>query len=258
MLHLNSRIKASIRPFLLHLALSVAIVAGVAVVVFGIWYPYPYRDLMGGLHLFAIVAMVDVVCGPAMTAVLFNPKKSKRELRLDLSMVVLIQLAALMYGIYTVAMARPVLLVFEVDRMVAVSAAQIDQSKLQLAPENLQSLSWTGPKVIGVRQPRDAEDRLDALNYSLQGIEPSVRPNWWQEYDLNRDDVKKRMRPLIDLLKKSPSLQREIKNILRSCQSDTDQLYYLPLVSQKYLDEWVVLLNDQADIICYAPVGGFE
>ena len=73
---------------------------------------------------------VDVVCGPLLTLVLFNPAKSRRELRLDLSLVAVIQLAALAYGLYSISLARPVIQAFETDRFAVVSAVEIDPGQL--------------------------------------------------------------------------------------------------------------------------------
>lgn len=40
--------------------------------------------------LFGILAAVDLVCGPLLTFVLFNPCKSRRELVLDLGLVIVL------------------------------------------------------------------------------------------------------------------------------------------------------------------------
>ena len=87
-----------------------------ALLVLWVWYPYPYGLLSGGRHLFLLLMGVDVVCGPLLTLVLFNPTKPRRELLTDMALVVCIQLAALAYGLYTAQEARPLFLVHEVDR----------------------------------------------------------------------------------------------------------------------------------------------
>ena len=81
-----SRIRSATKAAGCHLGLSVLVAVGVAVVVLGLWFPYPFRALSGGQHLFWIIVGVDVVCGPLLTTVLFNPAKSRRELTLDLSL----------------------------------------------------------------------------------------------------------------------------------------------------------------------------
>jgi len=60
-----------------------------------------------------LVLIVDVCLGPLLTLAVFDPKK--KELKRDLSIILLIQLSALFYGIYTVSVARPAYIVFAVD-----------------------------------------------------------------------------------------------------------------------------------------------
>ena len=82
-----------------HLLFSVLVAAMVAALVFGIWYPTPYGELAGGQGLFRLIVVVDVICGPLLTLVIYNPKKPRVELFRDIGLVVLIQLGALGYGL---------------------------------------------------------------------------------------------------------------------------------------------------------------
>ena len=56
--------KSRLRASAIHLAISLSVATLAALVVFGWWYPYPYRELSGGRELFALVVAVDVVLGP--------------------------------------------------------------------------------------------------------------------------------------------------------------------------------------------------
>jgi hypothetical protein len=46
-----------------------------AALVFGVWYPYPYREISGGRELFLIVVTVDVIWGHCITLAVFNRTK---------------------------------------------------------------------------------------------------------------------------------------------------------------------------------------
>lgn len=100
----------------IHLSVSLAVAALAAWLVFGLWYPYPYREISGGRELFMLVTAVDVVLGPLMTLVVYNRTKSRREKLLDFSVIGALQIAALCYGLWTVAQSRPVHMVFGYDR----------------------------------------------------------------------------------------------------------------------------------------------
>jgi glycerol uptake facilitator-like aquaporin len=78
-----------------HLAISAAIAALAAALVFWLWYPYPYREISGGRELFLIVVSVDVILGPFITLAVFNRTKPWTVLRRDLVVVAILQLLAL-------------------------------------------------------------------------------------------------------------------------------------------------------------------
>lgn len=254
----NNRWAAALEASTFHLGLSIIVALLAAWVVLQIWFPFPYRILAGGQHLFWLLVGIDVVCGPLLTAVLFNPSKSRQELMLDLSLVALIQVAALGYGLYSIAQARPVVLAFETDRMAVVSAAQIELKDLEQAPAKFQSLSWTGPVLLGTRPPKDGAEMFDSVQLSLQGFSPALRPGWWQDYEVNRPLAKQRMKKLSDLhTTLSTELQATLDQAIKKTGISLSQLFYLPLVSQKVIDGWTVLLDSNANIVGYAAVDGF-
>ena len=252
------RVRAAFRAFAVHFCLSLVVAALMALLILGVWFPHPFLYLAGGAGLFWILIGVDVVCGPVLTGLLFNPAKRRRELAVDLSVVVIIQLVALVYGVYSIAQARPVVLAFESDRFVSVSAAEVDMDELPNALPEWQSLSWRGPVLLGARKARDGLETLQSIELSLRGLEPSARPGWWQRYDDSRPAVRQAMKPLPVLRAQQFSVgQVAIDGAVRKTGLPIGQIYYLPLVSQKSLDGWIALLDIEADIIGYVPVGGF-
>jgi len=254
----NPRFVAAAKASAIHFSISLAVAAIVALLIFQFWFPSPFGELSGGKHLFWIAVGVDVVCGPLLTAVLFSPSKTRRALTVDFSLIALTQLVALAYGIYSIALARPVILAFEVDRFVVVSHAQVDVQHLEQAQEKWRALSWNGPVLVGTREPKDSKESEQSLNWSLQGMEPSQRPGWWQDYEKNHSQVKEKMEKLSQLHKRLPNDQQmAVDKVLSRLGSSSDTLYYLPLTSPTTENTWIVLLNEQAEIIDYAPADGF-
>lgn len=241
----------------MHLLISVLIAAGLWLLVVRQWYPYPYDQLAGGLALLGIVYAVDVICGPLLTLILFNPAKSRRELTIDFAFIGAIQIAALIYGIYSVAEARPVVMAFEVDRLVAVPAAGVDASKLAEAPVAQQELSWSGPRLIGTRQPRDASEQLSSMQLSMQGLEISARPDWWEPYEASRTRVRNRMKPLAELRSRVSSPERAaIDAAVQRTGRPIEDLHYLPATGQQRTD-FIALLNADGDVLDFANVDAF-
>lgn len=240
---MSPRLKAASRFALKHLAASALVAALCAGLVFGVWYPYPYSHLAGGRELFTIVVTVDVIIGPLLSLVVYNPAKPRRELWRDLGTIFIVQAAALSYGLHSVAQARPVYLAFESDRFRVVAIPDIDLDRLQEAPPALQRLSWTGPKLLGVRLlPNDDPEYLKSLQLAFEGLHPAFRPQRWVEYDAQRSQVIAAARPLADLKRKQPSEAALIEREVARRGLNESGLGYLPLASQHHTD-WSVLVD---------------
>ena len=59
----------------------------------------------------------DLALGPLVSLVIYNSRKSRRELVFDYSVVAVVQIAAMVYGVYVVAESRPVYIAFLKDRL---------------------------------------------------------------------------------------------------------------------------------------------
>ena len=176
---LSHRLQFAARYALRHLLLSLLVALASAGVVFGLWYPAPYRQMLEVGHIYLIVLAVDVVCGPLLTLVLASPKKSRRERWLDFSLVGAIQLVALAYGMHSVWVARPVVLGVETDRLVVVTANEVQAEALPKAPTGLNRLSWAGVLHVGTRKPVSGTEMMASVELGMAGISPAMRPDWW-------------------------------------------------------------------------------
>ena len=233
----------------IHLGVSLSIAALAAAVVFGLWYPYPYREISGGRSLFLLVVFVDVVMGPLITLVIFNRNKPRRELMTDFLVVGLLQLAALSYGIWTVFVARPVHLVFEYNRMAVVHAIDVDPALLSKAPRELQKLPMTGPTAIALRPFKNSAEQIDATIAAMGGAPLPARSDLWQPYRDSVVDILKEAKPAAELETRFPSQVSVIHRAVESTGKTVPQLRYLPLLGRN--DAWTVLL----DAITAEPVG---
>ena len=198
-----------------------------------VWYPYPYSELASGRELFALVVSVDVVIGPLLSLVVYNPKKPRRELWRDIGTVFVLQLAALGYGLHSVTQARPVWLAFEGDQFRVVAVPDIDTASLAQAPGGMAQLSWTGPKTIGVKLlDGGGPEYLRSIQLAMEGIHPAFRPQRWVDYDSQRSEVIKRSKPLSELKRKRPEQSPLIDEAVRKSGFAETDLGYLPLVGR--------------------------
>ena len=84
---MESRFRFAIRRCFFHLLASVAIAVIIAAFVYFFLYPTPYQYVLSISSIFFVLLAVDVACGPLMTLLISNPKKSKKETILDFSLV---------------------------------------------------------------------------------------------------------------------------------------------------------------------------
>ena len=253
---LYRRYRDAIRAASIHLMCSLGIVGLTAVFVFGLWYPFPYRELSGGRELFLLVVVVDVVCGPLLTMVLFNSAKPRAELWRDLGLVVVIQLCALGYGLWTVWEARPLFLVQEIDRFKVIASPDLVGAKLSELPDAMQSHWWKGPLTVAIRKPKDEQEREKVMFESLQGgRDYGERPEFYLPYEgvaalksLNR------AKPLAVFLEKHPGQQDAAHQLALEKGADLAQWRYLPVVGRQ---DWIAVLDHQGQIQGFLPGDGF-
>lgn len=248
-----------------HVLLSVVVLLLVALLVFVFWFPPPLGQLAGGLRLFGTLLGVDLVCGPLLTLLLYRTTKTRLALAVDFALIALLQLAALGYGLHTLAQARPLVQVFEVDRFRLVSHADIAEPDLPNLPDWARPWRVGALRTLGLRETLSTSERLQSFEWSLSGVDAGQWPSRWQDYVLNRDQVLERSRPLAALRAAHPThldvIHQAVAEAMANVQSgetrEADALRWLPLVSRTSLD-WVVLLDPKTlRIRAYAPLDGF-
>ena len=243
----------------IHLGISLMLATLAAVLVFSVWYPYPYREISGGRSLFMLVVAIDVVMGPLLTLVIFNRSKPARLLHRDLTVIGVLQLAALAYGLWTVALARPVHLVFEMDRFRAVHAFEVEKSSLKEAPAPWQQLPLTGPTLLSVRDFKNSDESFALTNAAFAGTQIGAQPGMWQDYEKAKPQILARARSLEDLRKRFPGQVADIDHALKSTASQgrsAASVGYIPLVSHE--TGWTVLVDRQtAEVIAFVPIDSF-
>lgn len=264
-LMLFNRFRGTAPWALRHLVFSLGIACLIAALVVYIWFPSPYMIILGGWSLFFVIISVDVVCGPILTLILLYPNKSRFALAIDFSLILALQISALFYGLYSLSQARPIAVVFEIDRFRVVSYADIDASRPNAIPPWVSAWGTKPPLLMGLRSAKNADERFESLNGSLQGVEPSQRPDWWQDYQLNLPQVKQRAKRLDVLLALNPQKSQLIQSAAAAAAKksreysalDAHDLLWLPLVSRKSTD-WVAFIDpDTGGLRGFVQADGF-
>ncbi|MEO8304848.1 MAG: TfpX/TfpZ family type IV pilin accessory protein [Betaproteobacteria bacterium] len=238
---------------LIHLGISAAIGAAVITLMLFVWYPRPYFTAMGGETLMLLLVGVDVVIGPLITLVVFDP--AKKNLRFDLAVIALLQVAALAYGCQVMFNSRPVYNIFVVDRFEVVAANRIDEVSLATVTQGeFASLPLTGPKIVAARQPDDPKRRTDILFQSMNGgHDLADLPELYVPYSEARADAAKTARPLQELIRRQPGDAATIRALASSAGRTEETVGYLPMKARNR-DMTVLLDRKSGDVIGILPV----
>lgn len=241
----------------LHFLLSAVVIGLAAALVFLVWYPRPYASVSGGLHLFLILASVDLFMGPLATAVVSSPGKSRREWYTDLTVIAVLQVAALGYGVWTMAQARPVYLAFEIDRFRVIHAIDVPQDLLGQAPVGFRVLPLSGPALVAVRPFKNAREEADATFAALQGLHLGARPDLWTPYASAANMVVYASKPLALLANHHPQAMGVVESQAQNAKVPMDQIRILPVAGRQ--DFWTALIDQRTgQPFGFLPIDGFE
>ncbi|WP_171065724.1 TfpX/TfpZ family type IV pilin accessory protein [Acinetobacter beijerinckii] len=180
-----------IKFFLGHLAISFFIALIVVGIVFFIWYPSPLAKAVGVTQIFLMMLMIDVIIGPLLGVMVY--KEGKKTLKIDLSIIILIQLIALSYGVYSIAQGRPAWLAYNVDRFELIRNNEIIDDKINQALSQYQSPSWFGPHYVGVEFSKDKKLRGDEMFAEVIGrISIAQQPERYVNLAKTKQQIQKR------------------------------------------------------------------
>lgn len=222
---------SKLQAFLIHLTGSAVVVGTLCAVIFFVWYPAPYFAAKGASGVLLVLIGVDLILGPTLTLILFRPRKP--GLVFDLSVILTIQLAALVYGTTALYQERPYYLVFAVDRLEILAYKDVDSSMIEY--EELRRKPFIGP-ILAVASLPEGQDEFQRLleETAFEG-KPDIerRPEFWSPYANRSDDVIARARSLAELLERYPEARTEISKLTESLDAEIDDLAYIPLVGRE-------------------------
>ena len=171
MMHLNKT-----RAFVIHFSLSFLVFSILLFILYFFWFPEDYFMLDGGWQGIKLIAAIDLVLGPALTLLVFKPKKPR--LVLDMSIIAAIQITALAYGFHAAYHQRTVGLVFAENEFTTISFKDLQLAndtieKLGLEPAKIEDFGSGSPKQI-FTESLTGETFREYLNDVLNGM-PALR-----------------------------------------------------------------------------------
>lgn len=211
-----------------HLLIGAAIVAGVLLALFRSWYPPALWPLASMDRSIGLLLISVVLAGPLFIVLVYRP--GKPGLRVDMTVIVLIQLLAFGYALMMLSRIRPVFMVAAVDRLQIVLANDIDRADLAEARLRESDLSWTGPTLVGLNMPSGSAALLLS---GATGNDYPMQPVFYAPYTASAGGLLQRARPIDTLLARSSGRYRvRIEHAIAHLGRPTSSLRFLPVTSR--------------------------
>ncbi len=226
---LNDKWRASV----IHFVLSGILALLCFILVFFLLYPAPLAQATGVENLFILMLAIDVVLGPALTFIVY--KKNKKTLKMDLLIIVIIQLSALIYGIYAMYQGRPVWIAYTVDRFELIRANDLIGEDANYPPSKIR------PQYILVEtHPKNPKEQLNMILKEAQSnISPAQQPQYYRSISQAKNQIQQRVLPLKELEKYNP--KTEVKKTLSKYPKANA---WLPLKANAI--DMVILVNKES------------
>jgi hypothetical protein len=221
-----TRLKAAGTHLLISATLSTVVIC---LLLFG-WYPLPFFWALGGLMLLVLIIGIDVVMGPVMTLILFNPKKTRRALLLDLSLIAIVQISALVYGLYSGYLSRLVFIVFDGQSFQLVQAGDVAGNFLQETKlPAYKTLPQIGYETAAISVPNDDKAKSDLAFYRALGVGPQSMPNYYVPLIDEPVQIKQAAISTQQLQQQHTALYSKIDSLLTARRMQWQQVAVVPV-----------------------------
>ncbi|MEJ2564968.1 MAG: hypothetical protein P8164_12390 [Gammaproteobacteria bacterium] len=215
-----------VKAALIHFSISVVIFCSIIAVTILFWYPPPYFFADGGWQMIRLAAGVDVVLGPLLTFVVF--KTGKPSLKLDLSIIGIMQVSVLIWGVMLMYQQRPLYVTFALTQFLTVTEGQLAQGEHPEA--DLKQAAHGTPEMVYVKLPDDPKKKLALLEAGMQGKHPFyTHPDLYKPLAKNIFTVLDAGLDINKLTDNHPKYQAKLDAFLKKHGGGVKDYAYLPL-----------------------------
>jgi hypothetical protein len=193
------------------------------------WYHWPGWYLTAVGRILLIVCSVDLALGPTLTLIIANPKKPRRTLARDITMIALVQLAALAYGTVTLWQGRPLFYTFSANRLETVQASDLEPSQIARARKENPSFAphwYSLPRWVWAPLPEDPDKAMEIVNGATFGEGQDIidMPRYFKPWEAGLPTLPQKLSALADIKYFSkPEKQRLTERMTRRGLNPTER-----------------------------------
>jgi len=212
----------------IHLFFSALLLFTIFLLIACVWYPHKLFGLAAGVELLRLIVGVDLIMGPLAMLIIFDAKK--KLIKMDVAIILVLQISFMGYGLWSMFSARPVFIAFAQDHFYLVRANEIDENDLSAAKsEEFRHLPLLGPLHIGTLEPEDPKVKEELLFAGIGGMGIQNLPKYFVPYQQVAAAVVKAGKSSQQLGVDNATRQR-VKEYEKNV---TREVLYLPMVNKQ-------------------------
>jgi hypothetical protein len=229
-------VRFRLKALALHLLASAAALSLIFGILYFGWYRWPGWYLADVSQVVLVMAGADLVIGPLLTFVVAGAGKPRKVLARDISIIVALQLCALVYGTASIWNGRPLYYAFSEDVLQIVQAYDIDAPELELARRQKAPFlpHWYSlPRWIWAPLPQDAEQREKIVAAAVTGGDDVISmPRYYKRWDEGLPSLRVQLKKVADVKYFSGADQKLLAQRMRDAGFATDQANAMPLTGR--------------------------
>lgn len=216
-----------LQAFGYHFLASATVIALIFGLVKLVWYPNQLFEAANGFEILKILVLVDLVVGPLIMLIIFNPKK--KSLKFDVSTVLVCQMIFLSYGLWALHTARPVYIVYVDDQFFLVKANEIDSNHLdKVEHTQFKKLPLFGPVFVGTKAPESDKEREEIMFARFSGKGIQNFPQYYVPIDEIQTQIRSSSQTLSQLDANAED-KNKLKVMLDKAEKQEQKILFSPL-----------------------------
>ena len=217
----------------IHLLISFLVVSSIAAYIITFWYPPALMRMAKADKLLMLVGGIDLIIGPMLTLLVF--RQGKPTLRMDLTVIALLQAGFMAFGLYAAFVSRPVFMVASPRIFDLVFATDMDPELLAKGKEpQYRTLGVAKPLLVGAMIPTNAKESSDLMESISSGRgDLQYMPQFYVEYRQVALKLLANARPLKADNGVSAEAAAALQEAARGYGRQPEELRFMPLRSSR-------------------------
>jgi hypothetical protein len=232
----NVSMRFRLKAFGLHLLASSCALSLILGTLYLGWYRWPAWYLADVVRVVIVMAGVDIVLGPLLTFIIARSSKPRRELVRDISMIVVVQLCALIYGTASLWSGRPLYYAYSETVLQLVQSYDIDAEEAARGRRQNPGFAphwYSLPRWIWAPLPQDPTLSKQIVQSAIGGGDDVISmPQYFRPWAEGLPALRTHLKKVDDVAYFMGADKMKLKERMRASGFATDQLNSMPLIGR--------------------------